>query len=249
MASSIGTKGVIEVFEDFMGFSSTTMDTVAKPQGGHGVMYGCVNEGSFSQTTDEPGGVLACITDTASSDNCALYVGPFKPSDGGVVMETRFKVLDITTCAIFAGFSETLDTTTPVCPLEFATATMTYNGTGGIVGLQYDSAATDSDWRAGAGDTGVVATYADANGTRAHNPPVNDNWDVVRVEIDPSGTGHVYLADKGTGTGLRLIKTIKSAVTASDLQTACLVIENRSAAASTMEVDYFYAKGYVDWTR
>ena len=249
MAASIGTMGKIEVWEDFMGFTSTTMSTLGRPQGGHGVMYSSVEEGSFSQTVNEPGGILACVTDTGNNDSLALHVGPFVPADGGVVMEVRFKVLDITTTAVYAGFTEALDTAAPIMPAEFSSEAFTYNGTEGMVGIQFDKNATTTDWRALAGDAGVAKFDADSDNSRAHNPPVNDNWDVVRVEIDPDATARVWLADKSTGSGLRLIKTIKSAVAAGDLQTAVLMVENRTAATNTMEVDYFYARGYVDWTR
>jgi len=243
---SIGNFGVIEVFEDFLApDAALTWSSSAQRLGQVGQVS--VNEGSFDHTVDEPGGILKITTDTADNDNCALYVGPFKPSDGGVVMEARFKVADITTCALFVGFTETLDAATPVMPAEFATTTMTYNGTGGMVGLQFDSDGTTDDWRAVAGDGGAVSSNADANGTRAYNAPVNDKFDVVRVEIDVNGTGRVYLAeDSGS---LKLIKEIESAVTASDIEHAVLMIENRSGAASVMEVDYFYAKGNRDWTQ
>jgi hypothetical protein len=244
---SIGTKGEIEVFDHFMGFQTTTMGTTALPAGSNGVMYVSVNEGSFATVVDEPGGILKITTDTADNDNCFLYIGPFKPADGGVVMEARLKMADITTGALYVGFTETLDATTPVMPAEFSGTTMTYNGSGGMVGLQFDSDGTTADWRAVAGDGGSVASNADANGTRANNPPVNDKFDVVRVEIDPDGTGRVYLAeDSGS---LKEIKSISSAVTASDLQFAVVGIENRTAAASVLEVDYMYARGYIDWTQ
>lgn len=244
---SIGTKGNISVFDHFMGFETATMGTTLLPVGSNGVNYVSVNEGSFAATTDEPGGILAITTDTADNDNCFLCIGPFKPADGGVQMEARLKMADITTGALYVGFTETLDATTPVMPAEFATATMTYNGSGGMVGLQFDSDGTTDDWRAVFADAASAADNADTNGTRAYQAAVNDKWDVVRVEIDPDGTGRVYLAT--ADGGLKLIKECKSAVTASDLQYAVVGIENRSAAASVLEVDYFGAWGHIDWTQ
>ena len=252
MARSEGTLGKIEVYEHFMGFSSTTMGTTALPQGGHGVMYVSVNEGSFAGTIDEPGGILAGTVDTASSDNLALYIGPFKPSDGGCWMEARLKVAAISDTAIFVGFTETLDATTPVIPALFATETFAYNGSGGMVGLQFDAAATRPDWRALAADGGVGAIDADSDATAANNPPVNDKWDVVKVYIEPSGSGEVYLAtDSGRtgGGGLRLIKRFDTPVTASDLQFAVVMVQNREANAAVIKVDYFNAGGTRDWTR
>lgn len=236
----IGSFGRLRVFEDFLGAPEVAaMTTVAASVGNIG--YVSVNEGSFAPTVDEPGGILAITTDTADNDNCALYAGPFKPSDGGCVMEARFKVADITTDAIYCGFSETLDATTPVMPAEFATATMTYNGTGSIIGVQFDADGTTDDWRAVFGDGGAVKSNADANGTRAYEAAVNDEWDVVRVEIGADAIARVLLNG-------RVIKEITSACTKTDLQYAVLMIENRSAAASGMEVDYFFAEGGRDWS-
>ena len=245
---SIGTKGQISVFDHFMGFQTATMGTSMLPVGSNGVNYVSVNEGSFAAVVDEPGGILQVTTDTADNDNCFLCIGPFKPADGGVIMEARLKMADIATGALYVGLTETLDATTPAMPAEFATATMTYNGTGGMVGLQFDADGSTPDWRAVFADGGAVNSSADANGTTAGNAPVNDKFDVVRVEIDPNGYGRVYLADDAGS--LRLIKEVRAeVVTPADLQWAVVGIENRSSAASVLEVDYFTARGYIDWTQ
>jgi len=244
MAVSKGSFGRIRVFEDF-GAPDTglTWGTAAQRLGLIGQVS--VNEGSFAHTVDEPGGILAITTDTGDNDNIALYFGPFKPSDGGCVIEARFKQNDVTLGAIFCGFTETLDATTPVCPAEYATATLTVNGTGGVVGMLYDPDATTDRWLAVAGDGGAAATGAPAEaGSQAM---VNDEFDVVRVEIDPNGTGRCYLAEKDGS--LKLIKTFTTPVNPADIQHAVLLIENRSGAARVMEVDYFHAEGGRDWTR
>ena len=243
MAESRGTYGRLKVFEDFLGAPEVTaMATVAASAGNIG--YVCTNEGTMRATVDEDGGVWAFTTDTADNDNFALYAGPFKPSNGGCFMEARFKVADITKCAVYCGFSETLDAANPVCPAEYATTTLTVNGTGGMVGALWDSDGTSDYWMAVAGDGGEAATGAPAVTSQA---AVNDEYDVVRVEIGADGKCDVYLAAKG-GI-LTLIKSFDSPITTSDLQHAVLLIENRAAAASVMEVDYFYAEGGRDWTR
>lgn len=244
MASSIGSYGKIQVFEHFMGFDTATMGTTALPIGTNGVMYVSVNEGSFATTVDEPGGILAVTTDTADNDNCFLYIGPFKPSDGGCWMEARVKNASITANAMYVGFTETLDATTPVCPAEYATATLTVNGSGGMCGMLWDPDGTTDYWMGVAGDGGVAASGAPTVTTQA---VVADEFDVIRVEIDQDGTGTVYLAD--SNGGLKLVKTFTTCVTSTDLQFAVIGGENRAAAASTFEVDYFNAGSFVDWTR
>lgn len=243
MATSRGTYGRIKVFEDFLGAPEVTaMTTIAASAGSIG--YVSVNEGTMVATVDEPGGILAITTDTADDDNFALYAGPLKVSDGGCFMEARFKIADITTGAVFCGFSELLDATTPVMPAEYATATMTI-GTGGVVGMQFDADGNTDYWRAAAGEDAVNATGSPTDaGTQAM---VNDEWDVVRVEIGTDGRCDCYLA--GSDGALNLIKSFDSPFTLTTVMYPCLVIENRSAAASVMEVDYFYAEGGRDWTR
>lgn len=237
MAYNPGSFGEIRVFEDFL--SPGIANAAWSDKGlGHvgGIGFTSVNEGSFAQTVDEPGGILAVTTDTGDDDNWAGYVGVFKPSDGGCVMEARFKVASPTTCAIFCGFSETLDAATPVCPAEFATATLTCNGTGSMVGMLHDADATTDIWMAVAGDGGVEETVYNAAAG-----PTADYWDVVRVEIGPDGKGTCILNGK-------VIHEFTSFLTTTDIQHAVLLVENRSGAANTLEIDYFFAKGYRDWT-
>lgn len=236
-----GSFGRIRVMEDFLGAPEVAaMTTVAASIGDIG--YVCVNEGSFAPVVDEPGGIVQITTDTADDDNCFLYAGPFKPADGGCVMEARFKMADITTGAVWVGFSETLDATTPVMPSEFATATMTYNGSGGMAGLNFDSDGTTDDWRAVVADAGAVdGSLTTSSGTRAYEAPVNDEWDIARVEISAGGWVTIMLNGN-------TIESFQSHLTTTDVFHACLGIENRSGAASVLEVDYFYAEGGRDWT-
>jgi hypothetical protein len=242
----IGSFGRIRVFEDFLGCAPASMGAVPTADVSismGNVAFTCLNEGSNTMVVDEPGGILQITTDVGDNDNAVLWAGPFKPSDGGVTAEFRFKVADITTCAVFAGWTETLDQTgTPVCPAEFSGTTLTINGTGGVAGMLHDSDADTADWRAVAGDGGAVASgLTTSNGTRANAAPVNDEWDIVRIELDVNGDAKLYHDGK-------LIDDVAACVTASDVGYVCLMIENRSAAASVMEVDLFFAEGGRDWT-
>jgi len=243
----IGTNGKIEVYEHFMSPCIDSYLDVAQPIGHNGVMGVNVGAPTFAGTIDEPGGIQSITTDTTDNDKVALYIGPFKPADGGVWMEARLKTDAISDNAVFVGFTETLDATTPVMPAEFATDSFIINGSGGMVGLQYDCDATDSDWRAVAGDGGAQAEDCDSAATRAYNPPVADKFDVIRVEIDPSGDGRVYLGEDAYS--LKPIKSFTAPVNASDLQFATIVLEDRANAAAVMEVDYFNAGGFIDWTQ
>lgn len=239
------TFGRLMVWDDFLApDNDLTWGTGTVKVGNFGFVS--VNEGSFEWTVDEPGGIVAITTDTGDNDNAALMAGTFKPADGGMFMEARFKFSNVD-CAIFAGFTETLALDTPVMPAEFATATMTYNGTGGMIGVNYDVDGTTDDFRAVGGDGGAATGDADTNGTAASETITADEWYIVRVEVDPDGTGRVYVGHKNST--LDKVKEFNTApITATDVFYAVLMIENRTATARVLEVDYMCAEGGRDWT-
>lgn len=247
MATYQGSFGKVEYFEDFIGIDPDATWAVGGFDIGN-VSVTSVNEGSIESTVDETGGVVAITTDTGDNDNVALYYAPVVPSEGGpVVMEARLKAANLTTAALYVGFTETLDKATPVMPAEFATATMTYNGTGGMIGLQYDPDGTTKDWRAVCGDGGA-ATAGSGNGTRASSlvgggyAPTADRWDIVRVELDTNATGRVYL------NGV-LIKTFEGGLDPDNLFFPTVICENRTAAANVLEVDYMYTSSARSWNQ
>lgn len=239
-------KGTIEVWEDFTGFDADKTWAAGGFNIGK-VHIASVNEGSIENTIDETGGVVALTNDTGDNDNFCMYAAPITPSAGGGVLEARLKVDGVTDLAIYVGFMETLVVATPVMPAEFATATMTYNGSGGMVGLQFDSDGTTDAWRAVMGDGGAAISdssngIAATTGNNGRTAPVADDWDVVTVELRQDGSASVYLNGgivKHFNTGTLLTPT--------DLFFPVVIVENRAADAAVTEVDYFYFRGYRDW--
>ena len=247
--------GKVEFGSDFVGTYDSVVwgaaSLVATLPGDLG--FTSVNEGSFASTVDESGGILAITTDTADNDNAAIIAGKFAPRDGVMNVRARFKYSNVD-CAIFVGFSETMALDTPVMPAEFATATMTYNGTGGMVGLQYDVDGTTDDFRAVYGDGGASKSDA-SNGVRANATVTADRWFEAEVILYPDGTAECWLGDSGhvqgssNETKMRLIKRFSAGtlLTTTDLFYAVLMIENRSGNARVLEVDYLYGSAGRDW--
>lgn len=258
MPANFGTKGTIEVFEDFMHLENDIDSTSSS-----GIVWGSgmvsvgdvdlvsVNEGSLSWTTDEGDGILAITTHTSDNDNAFLVWGMYKAINGGFEYETRFKKLTITAVktAIYAGLTATLDFTTPVMPAEFATVTMTYNGTGDMIGIVDDGDATTLDFRALQGTGGAGGVGSGTTGVRARQTQVADEWYSVRIVVDIAGTARVYLGHDGGSNGtLVLVGNFTTAcITPTTKLFACLGIENRDANAEIMEVDYCYGKSYRNW--
>jgi hypothetical protein len=253
---SVGTKGSIEVFEHFMGYDYTAGATMSGAvtagvtrQLGHLIAVASAS-GAITQTTDEPGGLLKVTLDTSDDTNCGISTAcPFKPADGGMWMETRFKVDAVDDLAIYAGFQETRSVTTPVMAAEFATESFAYGAAGGFAGMQFDADGTTDDWRAVGGKDAVPAWDADSLATAANQPAVADKFDVVRVEVNSHGDVDIYFSGSLSG-GMRLVKHKDAVVDATDVFFPILLVENRAtAAAAVMEVDYFNCGGFIDWTQ
>lgn len=218
------------------------------------VGFASVNEGSFASTVDESGGILAITTDTGDNDNALLFAGPFCPRDGKMVVHARFKYSNVDV-AVWVGFLETVSIATPVMPMEFATATMTYNP-GGVVGFNYDVDGTTDDFRAGMGD-GSAAISDSSNGVRANATVTADQWFEAQVIVNEDGSAECWFGDAGhpqggdaaAGNKLRLIKHFRTGtlLTPTDLFFAGLMVENRSANARVLEVDYFGGEAGRDW--
>src|SRR3972149_8041577 len=165
---AIGSLGRVKLGSDFTGFGSDVKVPAATGETLEGGIGLCgVNEGELNATVDESGGVIAITTDTGDDDNEVLWAGVFVPSEGGMWMEARFKVptsVAATRAAVFCGFTETLSKATPVMPFERATATNTFNGTGGMLGVAFDSDSTILEAFAAAGGGAAGLTSLDAAG-------------------------------------------------------------------------------------
>ena len=263
-----GRNGIIRFHNDFTGAAMTSAAGVPLALQnvlGGGVGLVGVGTGVLANTVDEPGGIIDMLTDTNDNDNAVLFAGTFKPADGGMWMECRFKITDsvaTTRAAAFIGFTETLAMDTPVMPAETATATTTYNGTGGMAGFVMDSDATTIAWRFVAGDAGVALATVAGPGAAALAPGAvggaigilankqtltADRWYLFRVEITPAGIARGYFGDIGSGDNLVLVGSNTTALGTTDCFHAIAMGENRSGANEHFEVDYFEGEGYRDW--
>tara|TARA_Y100000310_G_scaffold3792_1_gene4658 strand:+ start:5332 stop:6132 length:801 start_codon:yes stop_codon:yes gene_type:complete len=256
--------GRITAWDDFTSLIPlTAADTVPLSNGvnlGDWAVH-AVNEGTMTATVDEPGGVLALVTDTGDNDNAFVSAGTWSPADGTMVMEGRIKIptsVAATRAAAWIGFTETLSVATPVMPFETATTTTTYNGSGGMVGFGFDSDATSILWRFAAGDGGAALATEDSGGTAggaigidAQASITADRWWVFRVMIHPNGLAEGWIMDRAgssnSNTDMRLVGKSTAALGTGDQFHAMAGLENRSAANEEFELDYMYASGFRDW--
>lgn len=200
----------------------------------HGKTIGVGTE-VISYVVDESGGVLSMVTGTTDNNNAFWKGIPGVPSNGGLFIEAKVKLADITIGAYNVGFTNLLDDTTPVMPFEFDTVTLTTTAVDGAAFL-YDIDATTDVWRVAAVDTNVdtLDSAITAFGTIANGSgvaPVNDTYEVFRVEIQANGTAEFWR------NGTRVARQ-RSAVTPSAVLFPYVGVEARTAAATTLEVQY-----------
>ena len=244
MAYIQGQKNTIYFGSDFGGHPPDVWPTTGTLVG-ENLGFASVNEGSIANTVDESGGVWAVTTDTGDNDNAVFFSGTYRPLDGRMTLECRIKTDAITTSAMFVGFSETLALDTPVMPGEYDTTTLTYNGTGGMVGLLWDPDGTANDWRTVFGNGGAIVSGATTGGVVSSSvvggrDAVNDVYDIVRVELGNDGTGTVL------HNGV-VIEEVTAAVTPGDMFHAVVMIENRDGSANVFEVDYITGFAGRNW--
>lgn len=153
----------------------------------------------------------------------------YKANQGGLAMEAKVKVDDITACAFYVGFTDVISTTVELAIGSSAGDTVVADADDAC-GIFFD---TDADTDQ-IGVAGVKATAVTA-ATFSGSAPVNDTYVTLRVEVSAAGAVTGYL--NGTAIG-----TVANAVTATVALTPCMVICNRGAAQRILTADYIWAQ-------
>lgn len=223
-----------------------------------GIGFMSVGTPTFADKVDISGGWISCVTSNSSGDNVFLQGAPIILQEGGGEMECRFQIHTPTTSAVFVGYCQTLSSTTPVLPATFSTTTMTYTGTGAMMGLLADSNATTNDFRALMG-TGGAAADGSGNGIRANATMTADKNFVARIRWFQDGGGECWLADPGhtDRAGVEILRLVKrwpgteqgrsAPVSLTSVMFPILALETRSAATKALYVDYFRYRSFRNW--
>jgi len=240
--------GKIRIFEDFTGLEVAVGGTTAPPinfgqyfqlvgQGLAETDSGAVAQAGLSgvvrfTTTDEDVHCLGLQTDTM------FDIGKMAP----LVMEVRVQLPSLATEEVFIGFS---DVQTDLAIIEAAimhgaTTTLTLTASDLVGFFLADELTDDEGWHMpynGGTTTGPTVSTSVASGVDA----VVGDYNILRLEIDPNGTARWYI------DGV-LKQTVAGAVsTTTDLCFNCLV-ESKTTATKSMDVDYILITGNRDWT-
>lgn len=170
--------------------------------------------------------------DGAHSANCSTFTGinlAWKANQGGLAMEARLKISDVSEAVMFVGFTDTISTTVEL-PI-FLVTTAIDSDAADACGVGYDVDGTTKQFFHG----GVKAN-TDTTPAYSGSAPVDDTYFVVRVEVSSAGAVQGFI--NGTAIGV----PVANAVTATTALTPAIIIGNRSANQVTATIDYIWVQ-------
>jgi|TARA_Y100000310_G_C20396197_1_gene675221 hypothetical protein len=257
MATVLGSKGVIEIMEDFDGPEWIIAETAASGNIGKFRVVGQgvadTDAGIVILEADGLNGV-AQMTSPNASDNDAIALTTGTMFDvglmGTIVAEARVRMADLATKEVFFGFSD-LNTDTHSMEgvlIHGDTATITLTASD-LVGFLFSSELTDKDWHTvynGGSTTGVTASGSLDVGDN----PVAGEWQILRVELDADGRARWYIDGVQVGGTTAAAQNGVAGAVSTTTDLACqLVLEIKGTGANeTIDVDYIYVRANRDWT-
>jgi hypothetical protein len=166
---------------------------------------------------------------TANASSLYLEGLDWRADQGGLVMEARLQLDVVATAYCFVGFTDTISTTLEA-PI-FLVAGDIDSDAANACGVAFDADGTSTKWFHGGvkANADTVPAYGSA--------PTAATYTTIRVEVSAAG------AVQGFVDGVAIGAAVANAVTATTALCPCIVVANRSAAAITALVDYFYVQG------
>ena len=251
MATVQSEVGRIRIFEDFLGpeYIIAETSTTGGTLGGFRVVGDGITEtdsGIVILESDGLSGVAQLTTaDDASEDSCGLVTAKCFDAAlmGTLVAETRVRFDDDDNKAFFFGFCDENDDDQGIEGEIMAGATETLTLTASdICGFYFtDELTTDpSDWHM-VYKGGTTTGETDSTEVNADDDIAAGEFQILRVEVDPNGTARWYI------DGV-LKQTVEGAMSTSTDVAVVFIVETKTAAAETAEVDYILVEANRDWT-
>lgn len=219
---------VVRVFDDFLG--DVLADQWAVVEGADTATSDAVVVNALGGTVRLTTGDSATLTYAGNGIQItqgAFY--NFRAANGGLSLEARVKIDDITTAGFFVGFT---DVGTFEAPIESAGSgnTLTSNATD-AVGFMFDTRMTaDNIWLVG------VKADVDATAQNTGIAPVNATYITLKVEIDATGAATFFI------NGARVGDKMANAITTTAALTPTVAAASFVAAVRLLDVDYIEAQ-------
>lgn len=166
--------------------------------------------------------------DGTHAQNCSTLTGinlGFKANQGGLAMETRLKLSDVSEAVLFVGFTDTISTTVEL-PLFLNGADIDSDATDAC-GVGYDVDGTTKQFFHGGVKNGTDTAPAYSGGA-----PADNEYFTVRVEVSKTGEVQGFINGQAIGT------PVSNAVTITTALTPAIVVGNRSANQVVATIDY-----------
>jgi hypothetical protein len=191
------------------GAGAETATTVANSLGGHITLKSSSADGAI----------------TANLTSFTAIGLAFKAEQGGLMLEARLKLSDISEAYLFVGFTDTISTTRET-PIMLVAADIDSDATDAC-GVCYDVDGTTKQFFHGGvkNGTDTVPAYS---GTA----PVDDTFFTVRVEVSAAGAVQGFIDGVAIGTA------VAAAVTETVALTPAIFVANRSANQVIATIDY-----------
>lgn len=165
-------------------------------------------------------------TDAANLSTFTSIGLAYKANQGGLAVEARLKISDISEAYMFVGFTDTISTTVEA-PIFLVAADIDSTATNAC-GVCYDVDGTTKQFFHG----GVKAD-ADTVPVYSGTAPVDATYFTVRVEVSTAGAVRGFINGVPIGTG-----PVANAVTVTTALTPAIFIGNRSANQVIATIDY-----------
>lgn len=153
----------------------------------------------------------------------------WRADQGGLMMETRLQIDDITDVMFFVGFTDALGSTVEA-PI-FLVTTAIDSDADNACGVGFDTDGTTDEWFHG-GVKATVDTAPDYHGAA----PVAATYYKVRVEVSAAGAVQGFIDDVAIGPA------IADAVTITTPLVPIIFVANRGAAARNVLADYVHVQ-------
>ena len=166
---------------------------------------------------------------TANASNLTGLSLGYKANQGGLSMEARIKIDDVSEAVLFVGFTDTISTTLEL-PI-FLVAGDIDSDAANACGVGYDVDGTIKQFFHGGvkANTDTVPAYSGS-------APVDNTYFTVRVEVSATGSVQGFIDGKAIGP------EVANAVTITTALTPAVVIANRSANQVIATVDYVWTQ-------
>lgn len=253
MAIKQSAYGHIRLFQDFTGEEAMTAPQIhhAASQGGlwnigkgFTIKGDALNDAqALTAAGSEALNGQLILTSANVADGDAIYCTTetcFKPSvNAPMAVECRLEMAALTARAVFVGFTGTMaDAQSDL--VAGSTSTIAYTETN-LVGFLYDvGLTTDVEWHmvhSGGSTTAVTDGLLLNSGVT----PVINEMNILRVEVDNSGTARWYIDEE-------LLKTLEGAVSTTAVFAGCVGAIATAATSATVTVDYIAVEAERDWT-